>query len=119
MKRRLPPPGFIVLGLLALTGCHHYGPPSIVADRIPYNHAIASTWTEQTLLNIVRLRYMDTPFFVDVPQMTSGYTLQGTATGNAGIFPPVCPLASFAQQLGATLNLQAGYQDRPTISYLP
>jgi hypothetical protein len=62
---------------------------------------------------------MDTPFFVDVPQITSGYTLQGTATTNGGVFPPISNLASFAQQLGLTLNLQAAYQDRPTISYQP
>jgi hypothetical protein len=100
-------------------GCRHLGPRSIVADRIPYNEAIASSWKEQTLLNIVKLRYMDTPFFLDVPQITSGYTFQGTATANGGIFPPVNSAASFAQQLGATLNLQGAYQDRPTISYQP
>lgn len=106
--------------LLGQAGCkHHYGPSTITADRLPYNDAIAMSWKEQTLLNIVRLRYMDTPFFVDVPQMTSGYQVIGTATANAGIFPPVDHLTSFAQQLGASLNLQAGYQDRPTISYAP
>lgn len=100
-------------------GCRHIGPRSITTDRLPYNDAIASSWKEQTLLNIVRMRYGDTPFFIDVPQITSGYTIQGTATANAGVFPPVNPMSSFAQQLGATLNLQAAYQDRPTISYQP
>lgn len=117
-----PPPfrySVILLALLGQVGCKHYGPRSILVDRIPYNEAIALSWKEQTLLNIVKLRYMDTPFFVDVPQVTSGYTLQGTATANAGIFPPVSPLASFAQQLGGTLNLQGAYQDRPTVSYAP
>lgn len=109
---------FLVL-MSVLAGCQHYGPRSIVADRLPYNQAIASSWKEQTLLNIVKLRYMDTPFFVDVSQITSGYTLQGVATANAGIFPPVNPESSFAQQLGTTLNLQGAYQDRPTISYAP
>jgi hypothetical protein len=111
--------GFLIWGALIPAGCQHYGPPSIVADRIPYNEAIATSWKEQTLLNIVRLRYMDTPFFVEVPQITSGYTLQAMATGSGGIFPPVSPVASFAQQLGLTLNLQGSYQDRPTISYQP
>ena len=112
----------LVLLLVSLSGsigCQHYGPRSIVADRIPYNEAIAASWKEQTLLNIVKLRYMDTPFFVDVPQITSGYTFQGMGAVNGGISPPVSNLASFAQQLGLTLNAQAAYQDRPTISYQP
>jgi hypothetical protein len=109
----------LALVLVGLAGCRHYGPRSIVEDRIPYNQAIAMSWKEQTLLNIVKLRYMDMPFFVDVPQITSGYTLQGIATANGGIFPPVNPAAIFGQQLGANLNLQGAYQDRPTISYLP
>ena len=119
MKQRRRALGCLVLILLGPTGCQHYGPRSIVADRIPYNEAIATSWKEQTLLNIVKLRYMDTPFFIDVPQITSGYTLQAIGTANGGIFPPVSPLASFAQQLGLTLNLQGAYQDRPTISYTP
>ena len=111
----------ILVALLAAVscGCRHFGPRSIVADRIPYNEAIARSWKEQTLLNIVKLRYADTPFFVDVPQITSGYTLQGTATGGGSISSPVNPAASFAQQLGGSLLFQGAYQDRPTISYQP
>lgn len=108
-----------ILALTTLAGCQHYGPRSITADRLPYNQAIASSWKEQTLLNIVKLRYMDTPFFVDVPQITSGYTIQGTVGANGGVFPVVSNLASFTQQLGLTLNAQGAYQDRPTISYQP
>jgi hypothetical protein len=109
----------VVVKAVAAAGCQHYGPRSIVADRLPYNEAIATSWKEQTLLNIVKLRYMDTPFFVDVPQITSGYTVQGTAGASGGIFPSVNPLSDFAQQLGLTLSLQGAYQDRPTISYVP
>lgn len=119
MRPRLLALAVLVLTLLGLGGCKHFGPRSIMADRIPYNEAIALSWKEQTLLNIVKLRYMDTPFFIDVPQITSGYTLQGLATANGGIFPPVSNLANFSQQLGAGLNLQGGYLDRPTISYTP
>jgi hypothetical protein len=71
MNRRQQTFAIIVL-LLGQTGCHHYGPRSIVADRISYNEAIASSWKEQTLLNIVKLRYMDTPFFVDVRKLPAG-----------------------------------------------
>lgn len=111
--------GFALLVLTASSGCRHFGPRAITADRLPYNEAIASSWKEQTLLNIVKMRYADTPFFIDVPQITSGYTLQGTATAAGGISPPTNPAASFAQQLGANLLFQGAYQDRPTISYQP
>lgn len=119
MKSRLQALLLVVLVLPGQSGCQHYGPRTIVADRLPYNEAIALSWKAQTLLNIVKLRYIDTPFFIDVPQITSGYTLQGVATANGGIFPPVSHLASFAQQLGLTANVQGAYQDRPTISYAP
>jgi hypothetical protein len=109
--------------LLSLTlvqvGCRHVPKPSIVEDRLPYNQAIAESWKEQTLLNIVKLRYADPPFFVDVPQITSGYTYQKQTGMSGGIFPAVSNLSSFGQQLGVTLNHQNIYQDRPTISYTP
>ncbi|HZZ79340.1 MAG TPA: hypothetical protein VFE62_12530 [Gemmataceae bacterium] len=119
MKSRVTDLCFLTLALLTSAGCQHLGPRTIVADRIPYNQAIATPWKEQTLLNVVKLRYMDTPFFIDVPQITSGYQIVGTASANGGIFPPASNLASFAQELGLTANLQGGYQDRPTISYQP
>lgn len=119
MKRNIAAVALLTLLLSALSGCRNFGPKSIVTDRLDYNHAIATSWKEQTLLNIVKLRYADTPFFVDIPQITSGYTLQRTAGMNGGIFPPVNPELSFAQQLGLGLNVQGSYQDRPTISYAP
>jgi hypothetical protein len=101
------------------SGCKHIGPRTVVADRAAYNEAVGASWKEQTLLNVVKLRYADTPFFLEVPQITSGYTLQGQAIATGAISPPVNPVATFAQQLGAGLNFQGAYQDRPTISYQP
>jgi hypothetical protein len=111
--------GVFLLLLLGPAGCEHFGPRSIVADRVPYNEAIAASWKEQALLNLVKMRYMDLPFFIDVPQITSGYTVQAITTANGGIFPVVNSATRFAQQLGGTLNVQGAYQDRPTISYVP
>src|SRR5262245_5951135 len=64
----------LALVLLGGAGCQHIGPGTILADRVSYNEALAASWQEQTLLNIVKLRYADTPFFVDVAQITSGYS---------------------------------------------
>ena len=78
----------MTLSLPGAAGCHHYGPRSIVADRIPYNDAIATSWKEQTLLNIVKLRYADMPIFLEIAQVIAGYQLQSTvgASVNAGNF---------------------------------
>jgi hypothetical protein len=104
---------------LSQAGCHHIGPNTIVDDRLPYGQAVAKTWKEQTLLNIVKMRYMDAPFFIDVAQVTSGYTWQAGASATGSISPALSPGIRFWQQLGAILTYQGAFQDRPTISYTP
>ena len=63
------------LAVLCPLGCQHIGPGTIVEDRVAYDEAIATSWKEQTLLNIVKMRYFDTPFFTDVAQIVSGYSV--------------------------------------------
>jgi hypothetical protein len=105
--------------MLCALGCQHLGPSTIVEDRVAYDDALASSWKQQTLLNIVKLRYFDTPFFTDVAQIVSGYSLGAQATPTAGFVNGFFPGASFGERLVGSLPLQAAYIDRPTISYAP
>jgi hypothetical protein len=96
------------------TGCKHLGPPSIAVDRFDYSGSIADSWKQQTLLNIVKLRYMDLPVFVDVSSIVAGYSLQTGVAVNG-----VVSSKDAIQGNYGSIGGQAIYTDRPTITYVP
>ena len=51
----------IALVLLFCAGCAAFGPSALETSRLQYNEVVKKTTEEQLLLNIVRLRYTDTP----------------------------------------------------------
>lgn len=104
----------VVAACALLTGCAHLGPTSIPVDRFDYSSAIADSWKQQTLLNIVKLRYMDLPVFVDVASIVAGYSLQTGVAVNG-----VVSSAGAVQGNYGALAGQAVYTDRPTITYAP
>jgi hypothetical protein len=102
------------LGLLAATGCTHLGPKTVAVDRFDYSAAIADSWKQQTLLNIVKLRYMDLPIFMDVASIVSGYSMQTGVSVNGTLSSERAIQGNYAAIAG-----QAIYTDRPTITYVP
>jgi hypothetical protein len=102
------------LSLLALSGCASVGPGTVVHDRFDYTSALADSWKQQMLINMVKLRYGDAPVFLDVASIISGYTLE---TG-AEIFGQVSPQDMRGDTFGG-LNAHGTFTDRPTITYIP
>jgi hypothetical protein len=97
-----------------LASCHSVGPTTIPRDRFDYSTAIGDSWKRQTLLNIVRLRYADTPIFVDVGQIIAGYSLESVVSVGGALSSP-----GAVQGDTATLGTQGRFTDRPTITYTP
>jgi hypothetical protein len=83
-------------------------------DRFDYSTAIADSWKQQTLLNIVKVRYMDLPVFVDVSSIVAGYSLQTGVSVNG-----VLSSENAIQGNYGSIGGQAIYTDRPTITYVP
>jgi len=97
-----------------LASCTGVGPRTVAVDRFDYSSAIADSWKQQTLLNIVKIRYGDLPVFVDVSSIVAGYSLQtGVTVGG------VVSSERAVQGNYGSISGQAVYTDRPTITYVP
>lgn len=96
---------FLVLG----GGCSTIGPDTIPRDRFAYSETVAASWKRQTLLNIVKLRYADTPVFLEVSQIINQYSLEEEVEVGA----------SFSTTDEQNVGASGTYRDRPTITYTP
>ncbi|MBR90891.1 MAG: hypothetical protein CMO66_06445, partial [Verrucomicrobiales bacterium] len=58
---------FLTLAAVLLgVGCHSFGPSEVGRTHPLYNEVISRSLNEQFLLNLVRLRYRDNPYFLEV-----------------------------------------------------
>ena len=98
--------------IMAVTsGCNVAGPISLKAGRGMYNTAIQTTGNEQMLLNLVRLRYRDTPFFMEVTSVSTSFEFTTAASANA-MFPDGSP-DSYGLSGGIS------HMEKPTVIYTP
>ena len=100
----------LFLSAAVLCGCHQFGPGTIRAARVSYNEVINRTSNEQMLLNLVRLRYRDTPFFLEISSVSNSYNF-GASLSATGVTTGGPYLAGTRPGLS--------YAERPSISYTP
>ncbi len=97
--------------LLSLVACS-IGPATVARDRFDYASAISESWKRQMLLNLIKIRYADTPVFLDVASVINQYAIESQIdlrfTWNDLL-------------TGNSQGLSGGgkYADRPTITYQP
>jgi len=103
-----------VFGLaILLVGCSQYGPGLVKAGRNDYNKVLVQTDEEEQLLNLVRLRYADSPMMLDVNSVSTSFTWSNTASAEAFKFEP----NSVDSNVG--VRGQLAYFERPTVTYTP
>ncbi len=99
--------------------CSSIGPDTVPRDRSDYAAAIGDSWKQQTLLNIVKLRYGDFPVFVEIAQVIAGYQLQTTVTAGFSAQNYIPSATNVPAAIGGSAAVGATYIDRPTVIYAP
>ncbi|GFK95815.1 hypothetical protein NNJEOMEG_03685 [Fundidesulfovibrio magnetotacticus] len=127
MVSRGNPALFALLAALSvLAGCSSIGPGRMLTDRTDYNASFTESWKRQILMNIVKIRYAEPIFFMEVGDIVAGYTVE--SGGNAGFSRsfydgPTQITTNNNPVLGnfgrLEFGLSARYTDRPTITYKP
>jgi hypothetical protein len=108
----------LLLIVFGIAGCAGIGPGTVTRDRFDYTSAVAESWKSQMLLNLVKIRYGDTPVFLDVGQIVSGYTVEGTLSAGGTLFS-TSGVVPGVPDSSVVLGAQGCYTDRPTITYAP
>jgi hypothetical protein len=91
-----------------LVGCQ-VGPALYETSFTQYNDAVRKTLDEQMLANLVRMRYLESPIFLQVSSLNTSFTVGGSVgvTGTA--------VSGGNDSLGG--NLGGSYSETPTISF--
>jgi len=107
----------IIVASILAAGCASLGPGALHESRLQYNETVKATSEEELLLNIVRLRYTDTPSSLAVSAIAAQYEL----TKNFQLTPFfVASGAEVAKSYAAVLpQLGIAGADRPTFTLTP
>ncbi|MBN2687972.1 MAG: hypothetical protein JXR85_07315, partial [Deltaproteobacteria bacterium] len=117
MNSKHTPQKLIILGVffcVFLAGCS-LGPKALKGNRFDYNVSVQRSNNEELLTNIVRAKYYEQLFFLQVGSISSSFSY----TANAGLAATVFDKGSdlWADYLNPSLG--AAYGERPTITYTP
>ena len=109
---------WIILSLFLTSGiiaCSSAKLGNVPETRENYNIALDNSENEQFLLNVVRLHYGQSPYFVGVDSITAATSLTVGATGDLGVNNPFAPINGVQWAISPNLR----FAQTPTITYSP
>jgi hypothetical protein len=112
MKSRKVRSTFQICGLMVivlLSGCATVGPDLYKTSFTDYNDAIRKTSDGQMLSNLVRMRYLESPIFMQVASVSTSFNLNSNIGATAGLNEGA--LNNYGVSAGA------GFSETPTITF--
>ena len=112
---------FFLFFVFLFCGCQStFGPRALKYTHPAYNQVIVNTLDQQMLLNLVRLKYRDSAFFLNINSVTASFGM-GADIGVDAELP--LDRDQFGVRLGdgrlIKPNVGMSYSQSPTISYTP
>ena len=101
----------LLLGLLTSGCATGLGPKAVRSERPDYNKQIVRSADAEMLLNVVRLRYNDSPLFLELGGVVAQYSYDASLTAVGQI--------SGSGPNSASVGTALGYSEKPTITYTP
>ena len=102
-----------ILALFLLAGCTNLGPLAVKAGRTDYNKVFRQTTDAELLLNIVRFRYLEPPYFLEIKSLNTQFLFNPKAELEVEYPLPLRSPGDFR------IELEFDYEEKPTISYAP
>jgi len=110
IRRRIAIPA--VCALVATGGCFTgLGPRAIRSERPEYNQQIVGSADRELLLNLVRLRYNESPLFLELGAVVTQYGVTASLSASGHI--------EGSGTGDATASTGLGYSESPTVTYTP
>ena len=108
---------FLII-IFLVGGCQSsFGPRALKHSHPAYNQVIVNTLSQEMLLNLVRLKYRDRPFFLKVGSVTATFSM-GADIGVEGEYG-----IDWKRDIGdgrvVSPSVGVSYSQSPTISYTP
>jgi len=101
----------LLVVLLPAVGCSGFGPRALKFNRNQYNIAVQQTSAQELLMNLVRLRYRDSPLFLQVASISANLKLT-VGIGTTG------EIATDSANV-VTLDGSVALEESPTMTYTP
>ena len=111
-KRRFGRLAVCLAIVASVTGCGgRLGPATVSLTRTHYNVAAQETSAQELLLNLVRLRYRDTPYFLQIASLSTNMRARAGIGADASFVPN----GADSQGVAGTLSIE----ESPTVTYTP